>query len=120
MKVYGAPESISKPSWPQPFNHKQYDENCKAYRAEIVTWLQGLGYTGPLTGRIVAFGVADGSAQYLFADGGRKSFLVHLQEVDGYQYRDVEFLPKAEIIRRLQKREGDPGYVPPLFGSSAL
>ncbi len=104
MKVYAAPEHIQTPAWPSPFNHDQYSKNCDAYRAEIRKWLSENGYTGEYSGEVIQFGVADGYAQYMLADGGRRSFLIHLDEVDGYQYRDVEFLPKREIIKRIEQQ----------------
>lgn len=100
MKVYALPENLPAP---QP-DYRNYDATKEQaaeakHCAEVKAWLISQGYKGKHTGRIVRFGVADGYAQYMIADGP-KSFLIHLPYVDGYQYRDVAFLPKKEIIRR--------------------
>jgi hypothetical protein len=103
MKVYGTPEHIKLT--PDYSNYNRVEEQRKEdeYKAAIKQWLVSEGYTGPHTGEIIRFGVADGYAQYMFADGGRRSFLVHLDIGDAYQYRDVEYIPKAEILRRIER-----------------
>ena len=65
-----------------------------------------MGYTGKHTGGIVSYGVADGQAQYMLADGkGRygPSFLIHLRYGDGYSYRGIEYFPKKEIVDQLKR-----------------
>lgn len=104
MQVYSAPDTIAKPAWPSPFNPDAYQAECNRYEKEILTWVRGLGYTGIHTGKIAGFGVADGTAQYMVADGGRKTILIHLDEVDGYDYMDVGFLPKKEILNRVFRK----------------
>jgi hypothetical protein len=60
------------------------------------------GYTGKHTGGIYRTGVADGCAQYMIGDKGRGGVLIHLPYGDAYQSRDVQFLPKAEILKRIE------------------
>ena len=102
MKVYTCPPSLPAPT----IDYRNYD-SAKEIAAEqehsnkLKTWLKLNGCTGKYTGEIFSAGVADGCAQYMLADG-RKSCLIHLPYGDAYQYRDVEFLPKKEIIRRIE------------------
>lgn len=100
MKVYALPESLPAPQIDyMNYNAEKAQAQEAAHTASVKAWLIAQGYKGKHTGRVVRFGVADGYALYMIADGP-KSFLIHLPYVDGYQYRDVAFLPKKEIIRR--------------------
>lgn len=101
MKVYGSPLD-----WQENWNddHKARATRIEAYEVLLVEELKKLGFTGKNTGRKCQFQVADGYAEYMLADG-KKSALIHLSYGDGYQYRDVEFLPKKEIMARIEQRE---------------
>lgn len=107
MKVYNLPVEVP---FPDP-DYQNYDWDAEQrreaeHRAALSAWLRANGWTGKNTGRTVRFGVADGYALYMLAEGpGRKSCLIHLPYGDAYQYRDVEFLPKAEILRRLDQQD---------------
>ncbi len=48
--------------------------------------------------------MADGYALYMFADAGAKSVLVHLPYGDGYDYPDVRYIPKTEVLRRMNSK----------------
>lgn len=77
----------------------------RAYKLAIKDHLDALGYLGPLTGKIVSFPVADSRAEYMYAQAPgspRKDCLVHLPLGDAWEYRDVQYIPRAEIIRRLR------------------
>lgn len=103
MKVYAAPAHIKLvPDYNNYDRNKEQKKEDK-YKADIKAWAESKGYTGPRTGETVKFGVADGYAEYMYAcgPGGAKAFLIHLEICDGYQYRDVEFLPKKEILTRM-------------------
>lgn len=105
MKVYGLPEHIKY----EP-DYSKYDFEAEKTRedgivADLKAWLVSEGYTGKYTGEVINFGVADGYARYMFADAGRRSCLIHLPFGDAYQYMDVQYLPKAEIIRRLEMKK---------------
>lgn len=106
MKVYGIPDEVP---FPEPdyanYNTEREQKREAEHRAALVEWLKKTGYTGPHTGEIVTFPVADGYAQYMLADGP-KSFLLHLPYGDAWQYRDVGFLPKKEILKRIEQRKG--------------
>lgn len=41
----------------------------------------------------------------MLGDKGRGGVLIHLDYGDGYHSRDVEFLPKKEVIERIMQRE---------------
>jgi hypothetical protein len=102
MKVYALPAVLPVPET----DYRNYDrekEHAKieAHKADLVAWLKKGGYTGKRTGETVRFQVADGYAEYMMAEG-KKSFLIHLPYYDGYSYNDVAYLPKAEIIRRIE------------------
>lgn len=98
MKVCGTPIAAPNISYSEDWRAKE-----NAHRKQVADWLRENGYTGPDTGRTVGFGVCDGTAQYMYGDKGAKSILVHLPYGDAYQYRDVQFIPRKEIIRRLSK-----------------
>jgi hypothetical protein len=100
MKVYDCPKECP---WVPDYTSLDFaaeEKREKEHSTRLKTWLLEHGYTGKYTGSMVHFGVADGSAQYMIADG--KSFcLIHLPYGDAYQYRDIKFLPKREIIKRI-------------------
>lgn len=75
------------------------------HKLSLALWLRKAGYDGPRTGEVVRFQVADGYAQYMMADNGQGSALMHLPYGDAYQYRDVRFLPRKEILRRLDQEK---------------
>jgi hypothetical protein len=105
MKVYKCPTEVPPPT-PDYTNfdlEKELAEE-KEHQTKLKAWLIKNGYTGKNTGKIVSFGVADGHAQYMLAEG-KKSLLIHLPYGDAWQYRDVEFLPKKEILKRIQAEE---------------
>ena len=102
MKVYSCPAELPAP---QP-DYSNYDCNKELAREEahmekLAKWLRARGYTGKYTGEIYREGVADGYACYMLADGPQ-SFLIHLPYGDGYQSRDVLFVPKKEIVKRIE------------------
>jgi hypothetical protein len=91
---------------PEP-DYRNYDRAAEeareeAHKAQIKAWMVGQGYTGPLTGEIVRFSVADGHALYMMADGKKGSFLIHLPYGDGYHYQHIVHLPKAVIVKTIE------------------
>jgi len=108
MRIYGLPNALPAPVL-ERYSTEDLDAHYAAeaaHRERLKQWLREHGYTGERTGEIVRFPVADGFAQYMLADGVRTECLIHLPYGDGWQYRDAKFLPKAEILRRIdaQKR----------------
>ncbi len=107
MKVYTCPKEVPAPK-PDYRNYDHVKEQAAEdkHMADLKAWLVKQGFTGKYTGEIYSVGVADGHAQYMLADVPKgytspKSFLIHLPYGDAYQSRDIEFIPKKEIIRRI-------------------
>jgi hypothetical protein len=101
MKVYTCPDECQAPT----VDYRNYDGDKERAReaqhqVDLKAFLISAGYTGKHTGKIFRAGVADGYAEYMMADG-RGSCLIHLPYGDGYQYRDVQFLPKKEVLARI-------------------
>lgn len=105
MKIYTCPVEVPAP---EP-DYSNYDNKKQAaaedkHMTDLKAWLKKHGYPGKYTGEIYSEGVADGSALYMVADG-RSFCLIHLPYGDAYQSRDVGFLPKKEIIRRIESNK---------------
>lgn len=101
MKVFRLPKDVPAPVVDYSFYNREKEASAEKEHCEkLKAFLIRNGYTGKHTGELVTFPVADGYAVYMMAEGSR-SCLIHLPYGDGYHYRDVSFLPKAEIIRRI-------------------
>lgn len=100
MKIFTCPTQVPppKPDYSN-YNHEKAMLAEKDHENRLREWLKANGYPGKHTGLIYSVGVADGSADYMIADG-RTFCLIHLPYGDAYQSRDVQFIPKKEIIRR--------------------
>lgn len=105
MKIYSCPKEVPAP---QPdyakYDHVKEDAAEKDHMKRLAEWLRSKGFTGKYTGEVYSTGVADGSANYMMADSP-KSFLIHLPYGDGYHARDIQFVPKKEIIKRIEDRK---------------
>ena len=103
MDIYTLPPEVPAPV----VDYSNYDSE-KAQREEEVhklklkQFLINAGYNKPLTGEILREPMADGYALYMVMDAGRKWGLVHLPYGDAYDSPNVQFLPKAEVKRRIQ------------------
>jgi hypothetical protein len=107
MKVYSTPIEFAEPDY-RNYNSDAERQREEQHQEAVKQWLLDNGYTGPRTGEIARFGVADGYASYMFADGGRRSALIHLPYGDAWHYPHIEHLPKKAIIEQLdlqKKRE---------------
>lgn len=104
MKVYAAPEHIKLPN-PDYSNYNRDAETKKEseYVAHIKDYMVEQGYTGERTGEIARFPFADGYAQYMFADAGRQSCLIHLALGDAWSYPYIERLTRKDIIDELDR-----------------
>jgi hypothetical protein len=101
MKVYSCPTEVKMPKTDYTnYDYEKVQQQETEHRAALKLWLIKSGYTGKRTGETVHFPVADGSAEYMLADG-KKSLLIHLPYGDAWNYDAVQFLPKAEILRRI-------------------
>lgn len=102
MKIYSCPSEVPAPT-PDYANYNNAKEIAaeNKHMADLKAWLKKGGYSGKYTGEIYKEHVADGFALYMVADGSA-SCLIHLPYGDAYRSRDVGFLPKKEIIRRIE------------------
>lgn len=109
MIVYSCPKECPapEPDYSDNYDSKKEQEREDQHREKLKAHLNKMGYTGKHTGKIIRFGVADGHAEYMLADGptAAKSFLVHLPYGDAWEYRDVRFIPKKEILKRISADE---------------
>jgi len=106
MKVYSLPDTV--PALVvnySNFDRDKYFAQEAAHKETVKQELIALGYTGANTGRILRLQVADGYAQYMFADAGAKSCLMHLPYLDGYQYRGVEGMSKKWVLDEIARCE---------------
>ena len=98
MKVYGLPTQLAYTTEYSNYSYEKEKAKEEQTLAALKTFMVEGGYDGPLTGEIVRFGVADGYAQYMFCDGGRKSCLIHLPFGDAWSYPYIERLTKKDIL----------------------
>lgn len=105
MKVYAAPEGITLETDYSNYNPENERKKEDQYKADIKSLLVSEGYTGPLTGEIATFPVADGYAMYMYADAGRKSCLIHLAIGDAWNYQFIERLTKADIVQSINRNK---------------
>jgi len=105
MKVYALPDAVPLPKFDyMNYDHKKVAQQEADHTAALKAWLIAQGYRGKHTGRIYREGVADGYALYMVADGP-KSCLIHLPYCDGYQSRNVQYIPKKDVIARIDAEE---------------
>ncbi len=105
MKVFSCPKEVPAPQVDyRNYDHKKVDADEKSHMEQLRLWLRKSGYTGKYTGEVLNVQIADGYARYMMADGS-KSCLIHLPYGDAYDSRDVAFLPKKEVIRRIESRK---------------
>jgi hypothetical protein len=100
MKIYACPTEVTRPE--PDFKNYNWEKESRVDREhahKLKNWLISNGYKGKNTGKVVSFGVADGCAQYMIAEG-KVSCLIHLKYGDAYKYPDAKYLPKSEIVRR--------------------
>lgn len=105
MKVCSCPAEVPEPKIDfSNINTEKWDRVYEDHAVRLREWLVKNGFDGEYTGEIVRFPVADGYAQYMLASG-KSSFLIHLPYWDAWHYRDVKYLPKAEIINRIKQQK---------------
>lgn len=114
MKVFTCPEAVPAPTFndydynAKPGDPKHWQTLEETHAKALKQHLIEMGHTGKYTGEIVMFGVADGHAQYMLADGtGRygKPFLIHLSYGDAWQYQGVEYMPKKAIVEQIERQK---------------
>jgi hypothetical protein len=104
IKIYSLPAEVPAPEVDYSnFDHAKVQADEEQHMANLKAFLVKAGYNGKHTGEIYSEQVADGYALYMVADAKAKNFgLVHLPYGDRYQSRNVGFLTKAEILRRIE------------------
>lgn len=102
MKIYSCPKEVlfGEPDYAN-FDIDKERAREETHSADLKSRLLNAGFDGPHTGRIHSVPVADGHASYMFADKGQDSALIHLPYGDAFQARDVQFVPRTEIIKRM-------------------
>lgn len=110
MKVYSAPEELPYEVDYQNYDFKVQMQKEEDHKKSLKEWLISSGMVGPNTGRIFSTPKADGYANYMFADGGKTCFLVHLPYGDGWHDPDVQYLPKREVLKRISLMESLPAW----------
>jgi hypothetical protein len=89
--VFAPPASIPAPDFSDFIVEGRYDREADKqatgkYLAALRTWLKDHGYKHRLTGKLVAFPVADGCAQYMIINGTR---IMYLPLGDAWQIPDA-------------------------------
>lgn len=104
MDVYSLPDEVpfADPDYSN-YDHKAEEAREAAHLTSLKDWLVAQGWNGPNTGKEYNSPVADGHARYLFGDGNgaKPSILVHLPYGDAWHARDLEHIPEAMIVQRL-------------------
>ncbi len=113
MQVYALPDELEAtvPTIDYTDHYNDWLKREKEHKELVKTWLHDNGYNGRGTGGILQMPMADGYAEYMLADGN-PSFLFHLPYGDGYHSPNVDFLPKKEVVKRINGRKA----VAKLFG----
>ena len=114
MRIYACPDDCA---FAEP-NYTNYDSGAEQKRqdehsAKLKAWLIEQGFTGKNTGEIFSEPHADGYANYMVAEGFRAFSLIHLPYGDAWDSRNVKFLTKAEILKRIKARK-DWATIPPM------
>lgn len=109
MKVYSCPASIPEPTYDYGnYSTEKMFEAERQHSAKLKTWLKASGYAGANTGKIYSTPAGDGYAQYMYADRGAQSALFHLPYGDAWHAADVQYVPRAEILKRIKQQETWP------------
>ena len=110
MKVYSLPDVLPAPVISiDDIKNGEDDKKKAAHSERLKAYLKEIGYDGTHTGRIYHAPQADGRALYMFADSPSEndceSVLVHLPYGDAWISPDVEFVPREEVIARMDAND---------------
>lgn len=95
---------IPAPEFMEPdgtYSHEGYAARCAAYRAATEAYIRTeLGGKHKVTGKVIAFPVADGAAQYMLWTPTK---WIHLDEVDGYHADPalIRGMRTADVLERI-------------------
>lgn len=112
VQVCVIPEGVTPPDFDDAMVNGRYDmklddANNQRFFDEVKAKMLSMGYTGPLTGEILYFPIADGSAAYMVAEAPKKTILIHLPIGDVWNLPEWQLrgLTKAEIKRQVASRK---------------
>lgn len=115
MKVYGLPAGINPPDFADAlvngrYDYKRDDENNEKFFDALKAKLQSMGFTGPLTGKLAYFPIADGKAVYMVAESKKETVLIHCPIGDAWSLPEWQTrgLTKTEVKKMVTAK--------PLFG----
>jgi hypothetical protein len=110
MQICKSP--LDAPDFDEAFVDGRYsmekdDEVHNKFFADLKAKLIEMGYTGKLTGEIVRFPIADGAAQYMVAEGQKKTILIWLEIHDAWNIPDAHArgLNKTDIKNMVTRNE---------------
>lgn len=105
MKVYACPDEVPAPETDyKNFNMEVMLRQEAEHQQKLMAWLKDNGFKGKNTGKILRIPHADGSANYMFADGS-KCALVLLPYGDAWDSPLASKLTKAEVLKRIASSE---------------
>lgn len=105
MKVCCCPVDFKEPKFKLGIDDVNaiYEKAIAEHKKQLIDRLHELGYTGKNTGLIYSEAVADGSAEYMFAQTKTgKSFLIHLPYFDGYRSLAVQHMTKKAVLESIE------------------
>ncbi|WP_285905119.1 hypothetical protein [Pseudodesulfovibrio pelocollis] len=106
MKIYSCPASLEFTYDYSKYFAEGYSKAEEEHKTQLLQFLKDAGYTGENTGRIYKEPVADGYAMYMYADTPTgKAILIHLPYGDSYSSMNAQYVPKEEILRRIEADE---------------
>ena len=106
MRVYSCPKEVPAPEIDWSGSMEDWEKAEEKHMDALKQYLIKHGYTGKHTGRVLKVPIADGYALYMLADAPRKSCLFHLPYGDAWHSPDVGYLPKYEVLKRIERDEG--------------
>lgn len=101
MKIFGLPHACPAPEYDYSIGWEENEKREEKHKEELKRYLISNGYTGKNTGKVYSSQIADGYARYMIAEASNKFVLIHLPYGDAYSDPDVQYLPKAEILKRI-------------------
>lgn len=104
MKVYGLPAELEATLPAISLDWEEWEAAEDAHKETVKQWLIANGYDGKNTGREYHTPAADGYARYMYADRKGSPILIHLPYGDGWNARDIEFIPAREIVKRMDQQ----------------
>lgn len=101
-KLYAVPVKLPETDY-KNYDHKKEQAKEEKYLEDVRQWLKDSGYNDSLTGKLIGFPVADGSAQYMVISE-KPLKLVHIAFGDAYQVSaaTIRGLTLTDVRRMVQ------------------